>query len=315
MAKASGREDEIARLVELVVASYDEDSRINHLGLRPLPSRDKIIEVIDGLKEIVFPGYFGRQSITGDNIVAHIGDKMLGVFRTLTEQVYRIFLHECKYASPDCGHCTESAESVVLKLLGRIPDIRRMLAKDVQAAFDGDPAAKSLGEIIFSYPGLEAITVYRFAHELYLMKVPLLPRIMTEYAHSATGIDIHPGATIGASFFMDHGTGIVIGETTEIGNNVRIYQGVTLGAHRFPKDDKGQLIRGRKRHPTIEDNVTIYSGATILGADAVIGKGSVVGGNVWLTGAVPPGSVVTSESSELVYRDKKAGRDSKGASE
>jgi serine O-acetyltransferase len=189
-------------------------------------------------------------------------------------------------------------------LLGRRPKIRRLLALDVQAAFDGDPAAKSLDEIIFSYPGLEAITVFRIAHELFTMKVPLLPRMMTEYAHGVTGIDIHPGATVGESFFIDHGTGVVIGETTEIGNRVRLYQGVTLGAYRFPKDEEGQLIRDRKRHPTLGDDVTIYSGATILGAEAVIGEGSVVGGNVWLTEAVPPGSVVTIESPKLVYRDK-----------
>jgi len=290
--------------VEAVVKTYDEVSKINHLGLSPLPSREQIIEIITGLKEIVYPGYFGRQNFTRDNITFHIGDRMLSVFRALGQQIYRSFLHECQLASPDCDHCAKAAEQVALDFLGHIPKIRRLLAKDVQATYDGDPAAKSLDEIIFSYPGLEAITVYRFAHELHIMTVPLLPRIMTEYAHSITGVDIHPGATIGESFFIDHGTGVVVGETTQIGNNVKIYQGVTLGAHSFPKDEKGQLVRGRKRHPTIEDDVTIYSGATILGAEAVIGKGSVIGGNVWLTGPVPPGSVVTIESPGLVYRDK-----------
>jgi serine O-acetyltransferase len=182
--------------------------------------------------------------------------------------------------------------------------VRHLLEDDVQASYDGDPAARSLDEIIFSYPGLEAITVYRLAHELWELKVPLLPRIMTEIAHSTTGIDIHPGARIGHSFFIDHGTGVVIGETSAIGDRVRIYQGVTLGALSFPKDDTGQLVRGRKRHPTIEDDVTIYAGATILGGESVVGRGSTIGGNVWLTHSVPPNSIVMMEDPGLVMAEK-----------
>jgi serine O-acetyltransferase len=197
------------------------------------------------------------------------------------------------------------ASTAALEFLRRIPRVREWLAGDVQAAYDGDPAARSLDEIIFSYPGLEAITVYRIAHELWEVKVPLLPRIMTEIAHGDTGIDVHPGATIGRRFFIDHGTGVVIGETTEIGNDVRIYQGVTLGALSIQKDAMGRAIRGGKRHPTIEDDVIIYSGATLLGGETVVGRGSTIGGNVWLTHSVPPNSIVMTKEPGLVVADKK----------
>jgi serine O-acetyltransferase len=195
----------------------------------------------------------------------------------------------------------ERAQKEALVFLKKIPSLRRILAGDVQAAYDGDPAAKSLDEIIFSYPGLLAVTVYRVAHELHLQGIPLLPRIMTEYAHSITGIDIHPGATIGRDFFIDHGTGVVIGETTAIGDRVKIYQGVTLGAMSFPKDPQGNLVRGKKRHPTIADDVTIYSNATILGS-RVIGARSVIGGNTWVTRDVPPDTVVTLRDPHLEYQ-------------
>jgi serine O-acetyltransferase len=193
-------------------------------------------------------------------------------------------------------------ESEALTFLKKVPLLRELLADDVQAIFDGDPAAKSLEEIIFSYPGLKAITTYRIAHELHTQGIPLVPRIMTEYAHAVTGIDIHPGAKIGRRFCIDHGTGIVIGETTEIGNDVKLYQSVTLGALSFPRDEKGNLVRGKKRHPTIEDNVTIYAGATILGGETRIGKGSVIGGNVWLTSSVAPGTKVIIETPRLRYK-------------
>jgi serine O-acetyltransferase len=186
----------------------------------------------------------------------------------------------------------DTAEEAAYEFLESLPRVRKMLAKDIQAAYDGDPAAHCIDEIILSYPAAYAITAYRVAHELHRIGVPLLPRMLTELAHSRTGIDIHPGASVGDSFFIDHGTGVVIGETTVIGDHVKLYQGVTLGAHSFPKDEKGRLIRGQKRHPTIEDNVVIYAGATILGGDTVIGAGSIIGGNVWLTESVPPGSRV-----------------------
>ncbi|MBC8106035.1 MAG: serine acetyltransferase, partial [Anaerolineae bacterium] len=204
--------------------------------------------------------------------------------------------------SAQCQECEQQAGEIVAAFLARLGDIRKLLADDVQAAFDSDPAAQNTDETIFCYPGIFAITVQRLAHELYVLDVPLLPRIMTEYAHSLTGIDIHPGAKLGSSFFIDHGTGVVIGETTIIGENVKIYQGVTLGAI---APAYGQYLRGQKRHPTIEDNVTIYAGATILGGETVIGKGSVIGGNVFITSSVPPMNQVSAEPPKLKYRDRR----------
>jgi serine O-acetyltransferase len=305
MSRLSGREDELPKIIGDIVATYGEVSKINHLGVRPLPSRESVVEVLDGLREILYPGYFGRRHFTPQNITYHIGHRVYQVYRQMEQEVYLSILHECRRTQGECGHCETLAQDIALEFLRRVPRLRDLLTGDVQAAYDGDPAAKSLDEIIFSYPGLQAITVYRIAHELWDLKVPLLPRIMTEIAHAGTGIDIHPGATIGRNFFIDHGTGVVVGETTVIGDNVKIYQGVTLGALSFPKDEKGELIRGRKRHPTIEDNVTLYSGATILGGDTVVGKGSTIGGNVWLTHPVPPDSIVMTEEPALVVAEKK----------
>jgi serine O-acetyltransferase len=219
----------------------------------------------------------------------------------LSEQITHSIRHECFRYDLPCSECEEQGQKIALALLESIPDLRKTLATDVRAVFDGDPAAKSYDEIIFSYPGVFAVTVYRVAHNLFTFDVPLLPRIMAEHAHSVTGIDIHPGADIGESFVIDHGTGVVIGETTVIGRNVRIYQGVTLGALSLPKD-AGEKLRGKKRHPTIEDDVIIYSGATILGGDTVIGARSVIGGNVWITESVPPDTKVVMETPRLIYR-------------
>ncbi len=313
MAVLPSREDELPKIIAAIVSTYAEVSKIDHLGSRPLPSRDAVIETLDGLREVLYPGYFGRRNFTPQNIAFHIGDRIYQLNRVLAEQIYLSILHECRRTQTECGHCEDLAADTALEFLRRIPGIRSLLAADVQAAFDGDPAARSFDEIIFSYPGLEAITVHRIAHELWVLNVPLLPRIMSEIAHAATGIDIHPGARVGRSFFIDHGTGVVIGETTEIGERVKIYQGVTLGALSFPKDEKGQLIRGRKRHPTIEDDVTLYSGATILGGDTVIGRGSTIGGNVWLTHSVPSHSVVMIEDPGLVVADKRAGKSARPA--
>jgi serine O-acetyltransferase len=295
-------------IIDRVVDTYDTISLINHLGRRPLPSHEAVAEILSGLKEILYPGYFGRRNFTPVNIRYHIGDRIWQVHRLLVEQIYLSIVHGCRHTEGQCRTCSEVAGDLSVAFLRRLPDLREYLQTDVQALYDGDPAAKGVEEIIFSYPGLEAVTVYRIAHELWQMDVPLLPRIMTEMAHGATGIDIHPGAHIGRRFFIDHGTGVVIGETTRIGDNVKIYQGVTLGALSFPKDEQGELIRGHKRHPTIEDNVTIYSGATLLGGDTVVGEGSTIGGNVWLTHSVPPRSVVMMEDPALVVADKKASR-------
>jgi serine O-acetyltransferase len=306
MASEQRPTDQLAEVISRIVETYDAVSHINHLGFRELPSREAVAELIQGLKEILYPGYFGRRHFTRENVAYHIGDRTWGVFRLLADQIYLSIQHECRRSEGQCQHCRDLASELAVTFLEKVPDVRRLLAEDVQAAYDGDPAARSYDEIIFSYPGLAAVTVYRIAHELWELKIPLLPRIMTEIAHSETGIDIHPGARIGRSFFIDHGTGVVVGETTEIGDRVKIYQGVTLGALSFPKDEKGELIRGHKRHPTIGDDVTIYSGATLLGGETIVGEGSTIGGNVWLTHAVPPHSFVRVKEPSLVVADKKA---------
>ena len=259
-----------------------------------LPSRDVIGGVIEDLRSVLFPGYFGTSELTLDTMYFYVGSTLDRVFRTLKDQIKRGLCFICiEHPAVDrCLECDEQALSITKSFLTRLPSIRRLLMTDVRAAYEGDPAATSSYETIFCYPGILAITNYRLAHELHVMGVPLIPRIITEHAHSITGIDIHPGAVICKSFFIDHGTGVVIGETCIIGNNVRIYQGVTLGAKSFPLDDKGKPIKGIDRHPIVEDDVIIYSGATILGR-VTIGKGSVIGGNVWLTRSVAPGSHVT----------------------
>jgi serine O-acetyltransferase len=289
----AAQQNRLAQIMERVVASYDEATpKIHHLDRQPLPLREDAAEIMKALEEVIYPGYYSAGGVTHQGIIYRVQERMGWLFEHLRDQITRGLRHmrhlngESSYA-PD-----EAAEDSAYAFLEKLPDVRRALAKDIQAAYDGDPAAHCIDEIILSYPAVYAITAYRAAHELHLMDVPLLPRMLTELAHSRTGIDIHPGARIGESFFIDHGTGVVIGETTVIGNNVKLYQGVTLGALSFPKDEKGRLIRGHKRHPTIEDAVVIYAGATILGGETVIGEGSIIGGNVWLTESVPPGSRV-----------------------
>jgi serine O-acetyltransferase len=232
-----------------------------------------------------------------------MGQSTATVFDMLSDQIGLSIRHDCFRYDQPCSDCAEQGHRLALKLLDEVPSIRKILSTDVAASYDGDPAAKSYDEIIFSYPGIYATAIFRVAHKLFEYGVPLLPRIMTEYAHSVTGIDIHPGAEIGESFVIDHGTGVVIGETTHIGKSVRIYQGVTLGALSIPKDS-GNQFRGKKRHPTIEDDVIIYAGATILGGDTVIGARSVIGGNVWLTQSIPPDTTVILESPRLSYKSK-----------
>jgi serine O-acetyltransferase len=263
-----------------------------------------VVESIDLLREVMFPGYFSRSKLDPMNLRYSMGQTVATLFDTLAEQICHSIRHDCLRYNQACSDCEDRGYQLALQLLSEIPDIRQVLATDVQATYEGDPAAKSHDEIIFSYPGLFAIMVYRVAHRLYELSVPLLPRIMTEHAHSVTGIDIHPGAQIGERFVIDHGTGIVIGETTDIGKNVRIYQGVTVGALSLPRD-AGEEYRGKKRHPTIEDDVIIYSGATILGGETRIGARSVVGGNVWITESVPPDTKVVMEAPRLVYKSKR----------
>jgi len=302
--------EELRRLAELpgitsaILKTYAELSTVNHIGVVPLPSKGEMIRVLDILFEILYPGYFGEQGLDEANVTYVVGHKVNELYDLLTEQIYRAIKHECRRLGSVCTHCKVRSEDVAVDFLRALPALRALLAEGVQAAYDGDPAAKSSGEVIFSYPATVAITTYRLARQLLELGVPLLPRIMSEQAHSATGIDIHPGARLGRRFFIDHGTGVVIGETAEIGDDCKLYQGVTLGALSFPKNACGQLIRGQKRHPTLEDRVTVYAGATILGGDTVIGHDSVIGGNVWLTESVPPDSRVVIENPRLVYKEK-----------
>ncbi len=279
-------------LVDDILSSYREDRRTQRIGERFLPSRGRIVQMLHRIRQVLFPGYFGRKALTEETVGYHLGNLLLRLGEDLTAQIESCL----RYAGGLKGHadCDDAAADIARKFLRRIPAVRQMLVLDAQAAYDGDPAAKSIDEVIYCYPGFLAITVYRVAHELLVLGVPLMPRIMTEHAHSVTGVDIHPGAVIGKSFFIDHGTGVVVGETTRIGDNVKIYQGVTLGAMSFPKDERGRVIKGLQRHPTIEDNVTIYANATILGGGTVIGKGVTVGGNTFITSSITAGSTVAS---------------------
>jgi serine O-acetyltransferase len=264
---------------------------------RLLPSRDAIAVLVDSLRAVLFPGHFGSSDLRAANLRYQIGARLDEAQRALREQVRRGLAFACDHGvgEGDCRACDERAEEVTDLVVARLPAIRALLDTDVQAAYDGDPAAQFLDETLFCYPGVTAVTHHRIAHELYSLSVPLIPRIIAELAHAATGIDIHPGAKIAGSFFIDHGTGVVIGETSAIGRRVRIYQGVTLGARGFPGDERGHPIKGLPRHPIVEDDVVIYAGATILGR-ITIGRGATIGGNVWLTRSVAPGARVTQAS-------------------
>ncbi len=300
--KLTGKE--VDKLIAEIAETYRGDSGINFIDASNLPVRSQILEILDLLFEVLFPGHTGKRAVTKSNINFVVGDILCQVYTDLSGQIERAYQYQCRIKECESCDCRTMAQNVTQDLLTQLPRIRELLKGDVAAAFDGDPAAKSYEEIVMSYPGIIAIATYRIAHELYLKQVPLIPRIMTECAHEKTGIDIHPGAKIGSRFFIDHGTGVVIGETTVIGDNVKIYQGATLGALSFRKDERGRIIKGGKRHPTIEDNVTIYAEATILG-DVVIGKGTVIGGNVWIKESVPSGVTVTSPNPDLVYTKHK----------
>lgn len=305
MEKDTLTDEKIKELVEKIVDTYKGDSGINFIDASNLPAREKILEVLDLFTELLFPGYTGKRAVTQTNISFIVGDILCDIQAELCDQIERAYKYACRIKECEDCDCRTKAENVTTYLLTRLPEIRDMLKGDVIAAFDGDPAAQSYEEIVISYPCITAIATYRIAHELYIKDVPLIPRIMSECAHSRTGIDIHPGARIGRNFFIDHGTGVVIGETTIIGDNVKIYQGTTLGAMSFPKDERGKIIKGAKRHPTIEDNVTIYAEATILG-DVVIGKSAIIGGNVWVKESVPAGVTVITPNAELVYKKNKS---------
>jgi serine O-acetyltransferase len=296
--------ESLPALTERIVETYEECGRTHHLGHSPLPSYREVVDVLGDVREILFPGYGRRQNLHMGNVGYHVGDLVDSLHDRLTLQIARAFRHDCKARELETDFEAE-AQPIAVALLETIPDLRAILADDVQAAYDGDPAAKNLDEIVFCYPGLSAITVFRIAHELFKLGVPLIPRMMTEYAHGKTGIDIHPGANIGRRFFIDHGTGVVIGETTHIGDGVKIYQGVTLGALSFPRDEAtGEILRNVKRHPTIEDGVVIYANATILGGRTVIGQNAVIGSSAWVTRSVPPNTTVMIETPLLRYRQE-----------
>lgn len=299
--------EDLPSLTDEIVETYTSVGTINHLGHCPLPKYEEVISATQDLKDIIYPGYRRREGLHIGNVTYHVGELIDGLHDTLTTQIARARLHEARVDQGVdlCGEkedCQAIGQKTAIALLERIPDLRRKLALDVQAAYDGDPACKNLDEVILCYPGLEAVTVYRLAHELHLLGVPFIPRMMTEWAHKETGIDIHPGARIGDHFFIDHGTGVVIGETCEIGHRVKLYQGVTLGALSFPTDADGNVIRNMKRHPTIEHRVVIYANATILGGKTVIGHDSVIGSSAWLTHSVAPHTTVTVENPELRIR-------------
>jgi serine O-acetyltransferase len=273
-----------------------------HSGEAPLPQKREVIAIVRGLQEVIYPGYFGDQSLYREYLHGHLGDQLFMLSKRLEGEVCRALAAPCrKPGGAAVPQETVEAREVVTAFFERLPEVMELIGADVGAAYEGDPAATCLEEIVLAYPGVKAVFTYRIAHLLHGLGVPLVPRIMTEFAHNETGVDIHPGATIGREFFIDHGTGVVVGETTVIGDRVKLYQGVTLGALSFPRDQRGTLVRGTKRHPTLEDDVVVYAGATILGGKTVVGRGSVIGGNVWLTTSVSPGSRVTLSRDQQGY--------------
>lgn len=285
--------EDLEGAVDAIAASYDGSKEIDNLESAALPNRRAVIAALEHLKPVIYLGFYSTRPLNRRNLRYAISEHLYPAYEILTEQIRRAVEYQRSCARSRCAYDPGWDEAVVTRLFNRIPALRRMLNEDALAAVGGDPAAPGVEEVVFSYPAIQAITTYRIAHELYRENVPMIPRMMSEYAHSETGIDIHPGARIGRRFFIDHGTGVVVGETCVIGDNVKLYQGVTLGALSLPRDEDGTFIRNRQRHPTIGDRVTIYSGATVLGGDTVIGDDSVIGGNVWIVRSVPPNSKVT----------------------
>lgn len=307
--------DALPRLVAQLVQNYLSDERTIHIDRDFLPSKDRAVEICNLLLEVTYPGGYGRRGLTRHNIAYHVGELLPRLWEKLRDEVLQCICHELERdgqlpadLSPQHAH----ACAIATRFVEAIPPTRDLLALDLQAHYDGDPAAGSTTEIILSYPGMLAITIHRYAHLLYTWDVPKLPRILSEHAHRLTGIDIHPGAKIGSSFCIDHGTGVVIGETAEIGNNVKIYQGVTLGALSFPRDEKGRVLRGRKRHPTIGNNVVLYANAIVLGGQTVVGDGAIIGGSTFVTQSVLPGYQVSIAPPELKMRPPRGGKSSAG---
>lgn len=291
-------------VVEELLKYWRTRDSYNHVSPLAIPTHEEIIEILHHARRILFPGYFTTIKLHTSNLEYYIGQETTDLHERLTEQIAMAIRHDCRRNHLACTNCEERSQQISLAFIEALPKITALTTTDIKATLTGDPATESPDEVIFCYPGLLAISTYRLAHELHQLGVPIIPRIMTEHAHSLTGIDIHPGATIGPAFFIDHGTGVVIGETTIIGKNVRIYQGVTLGALSLPAD-AGEQLRNVKRHPTIKDDVIIYANTTILGGDTVIGARSVIGGNIWLTESVEPDTKVLLKRPQLIYSNSK----------
>ncbi len=296
----ASRHDKVPEVVKELLTSWSTKECFNHISPVSIPSQEKIVAIVLQARRILFPGYFTRTKLHAANLEYYIGKQTTDLYDKAAEQITMAIRHDCRRNELVCTNCDEQSHRKALAFIESLPQIAATMATDIRATLDGDPATSSPDEVIFCYPGLLATFTFRLAHELYLLNIPVIPRIMTEYAHSLTGIDIHPGATIGPGFFIDHGTGVVIGETTVIGKNVRIYQGVTLGALSLPRD-AGEKMQNKKRHPTIEDNVIVYSNTTILGGKTIIGEGSIIGGNIWITESVATGTKVLLKRPELIY--------------
>ncbi|MDF1816201.1 MAG: serine O-acetyltransferase [Verrucomicrobiales bacterium] len=299
-------ENRLREIVENLVDSYHEVGGINRVDSGgSLPSNRKITAACDNLLQVIFPGYHDKEPVPAEELEVITSERIAHLMVVLSGEIAKTLRFRTGQDEKDRqSDFSPSAQSVVSEFLGRLPDIRHLLRTDVEAAYEGDPAARNFEEIILAYPCITTIAIQRCAHALFKLDVPLIPRIMTEYAHSLTGIDIHPGAKIGTHFFIDHGTGVVIGETCTIGNHVKLYHGVTLGARNFPKDKDGNIIKGNKRHPDVEDDVVIYPHATILGGQTVLGKGATIAANVFLRESVPPNSFVSTKGEELIVIDK-----------
>ncbi|CAG35970.1 serine O-acetyltransferase [Desulfotalea psychrophila] len=295
----NSKHNQLPDIVKKMLSGWSTKECFDHISPVCIPSQEKIIDIALQARRIIFPGYFTTTKLHASNIEYYIGKETMDLYELVCEQITMAIRHDCRRNRRLCTNCEQESAKLALQFMEKLPEITATLAQDIRATLAGDPATKSPDEVIFCYPGLLATLVYRLAHELFLLEVPFVPRIMTEYAHSQTGIDIHPGAQIAPGFFIDHGTGIVIGETTIIGENVRIYQGVTLGALSLPRD-AGEKLRSTKRHPTIENDVIIYANTTILGGTTTIGEGSVIGGNSWIIESVEQGSKVFLKKPELI---------------
>ena len=306
MKKNNWKKRRLSKLTTELEKTYTREHGINNIEGVVLPTQEAVHRIIQGLLELIFPGYISTEPVKGSSLSYYLGYTLDYVFEILVRESEKALHYKCEFTKhPQGCRCDWMAEKIVGRVLDRLPKIRELLKQDIDAALAGDPAATCVDEIILSYPATAVIAVHRVAHRLYRERIPLIPRMMSEWAHRKTGIDIHPGAAIGQSFFIDHGTGVVIGETTTIGHHVKLYQGVTLGALSFPRDKRGGIVKGLQRHPTIEDNVTVYANATILGGETVIGKNSVVAANTFITTSIPANSIATEKKSELTIRQKK----------